>query len=104
MSLYHLRLEAEVHTARKQLPGNIRQRIKRAIDSLANEPRPSNSDPLELSEVELPPLAEVRRLRMKPWRIVYAVNDAEGWVWILAVRRRPPYAYEDLNELMNRLR
>lgn len=30
------------------------------------------------------------------WRIIYAVNDNEKWVWVLAIRQRPPYDYEDL--------
>jgi mRNA interferase RelE/StbE len=40
---------------------------------------------------------------MERWRIVYAVCDVEQWVWVLAVRRRPPYDYNDLPELIARL-
>ena len=36
--------------------------------------------------------------------MIYAVNDGEGWVWVLAVRQRPPYDYEDLDELVARVR
>jgi hypothetical protein len=31
------------------------------------------------------------------------VNDAEAWVWVLAVRKRPPYDYEDLEELLTEI-
>jgi mRNA interferase RelE/StbE len=46
---------------------------------------------------------ELRRIRMERWRIVYAVCDEEQWVWVLALRRRPPYDYDDLPELIARL-
>jgi hypothetical protein len=37
------------------------------------------------------------------WRIIYAVSDAERWVWVLGIRHLPPYDYEDLSELVGRL-
>ena len=46
---------------------------------------------------------EPRRIRMDPWRVVYAVNDAEAWVWVLAVRKRPPYDHENLEKLLAEL-
>ncbi len=54
--------------------------------------------------LDVPPGVELRRLRMDLWRIIYAVNDDEGWVWALAVRRRPPYDYRDLPDLVDRLK
>jgi hypothetical protein len=36
MSDYDLLLEPQVHDARKQLPGNVRQQVNRAIDGLAS--------------------------------------------------------------------
>ena len=47
---------------------------------------------------------EPRRLKMGNWRIVYAVDDDDGWVWVLAVRRRPPNDYGDLARLLDRIR
>jgi mRNA-degrading endonuclease RelE of RelBE toxin-antitoxin system len=41
--MYRIRLLKEVYEERKILPGNIRQRIKNLIESLAREPRPYNS-------------------------------------------------------------
>lgn len=46
---------------------------------------------------------ELRRIRMDRWRIVYALSDEEQWVWVLALRRRPPYGYDDLADLIARL-
>jgi len=95
-----------VHTSRKQLPGHIRQRVKRAIDELAHEPRPPSSKKLNLP-VELGGNVaaewEVRRIRLVHWRIVYAVNEVWNEVAVLAIHKRPPYEYDDLDELLTHL-
>ena len=81
----------------------MRQRVKAVFDGLARDPRPSRSRSVDVTGLEVPAGIEVRRLRMEKWRIVYAVHDQEGWVWVLAVRQRPPYEYDDLPELVARL-
>lgn len=101
---YELFLEPEVHAARLDLPGQIRQRIRRAIFDLATDPRPANSDELTTDPSAVPPRVDVRRLRLERWRVIYAVNDDEQWVWVLGIYRRPPYNYEDLADLVTRLR
>ncbi len=100
---YQIFLEPEVHHARERLPGNFRHRFRTAITSLGTEPRPAGSQVLDTSSLSVPAGIEVRRLRIDPWRLVYAISDAEGWVWLLALRRRPPYEYDDLAELLARL-
>jgi mRNA interferase RelE/StbE len=100
MKRYDVWIEPAVYQVRKRLPGRFRQRVKRAIAALADDPRPPNSRALDVSDLDVPPDVELRRIRMDPWRMVYAVNDAEAWVWVLAVRKRPPYDYEDLEELL----
>jgi len=100
---YDLFLDPEVHAARRELPGNLRQRVRRAIDDLGRAPRPTESKLLDIAGIDLPPTIELRRIRIDRWRIVYAVSDADQWVWLLAIRRRPPYNYEDLPELAGRL-
>jgi mRNA interferase RelE/StbE len=97
---YDVWVEPAVHQARKRLPGRFRQRVKQAIVALADDPRPPKSRPLDVSDLDMPSDVELRRIRMDPWRVVYAVNDAEAWVWVLAVRKRPPYDYENLEELL----
>ena len=92
-------IEPEAHSARKALPGNIRQRVKRVLDALANEPRPASSRELDVSDIGIPTNIEIRRVRLDKWRILYAVNDTDGWVWILQIRKRPPYQYENLPAL-----
>ncbi len=104
MPVFDLLIEADVHELRKHLPGNIRQQIKRAIDDLAHEPRPPRSRALDVTDLDIAPQIEIRRLRLDPYRIVYALSDQENWVWILAIRRRPPYDYDDLTDLVDRLK
>ncbi len=83
----------------KDLPGHMRQRVKRAVRALADEPRPSNSKDLEWPNSD----HELRRLKMDKWRVVYAITEADDAVDVLAVRRRPPYDYGDLEDLLREL-
>ncbi len=100
---YDLFLEPEAHDARHTLPGNMRQRVRRLIDDLATNPHPPSSTTLATEGLELSPDVAIRRVRIDRWRVVYAVNDVDQWVWVLAIRRRPPYNYEDLPELVWKL-
>jgi mRNA interferase RelE/StbE len=100
---YDLFIEPTAHQQRKQLPGQVRQRIKRAIDDLAQEPRPHSSKKLDTSGLEVPKDVELRRIRLDKWRFIYAVNDVEKWVWVWRIRKRPPYDYEDLTDLAKSL-
>jgi mRNA interferase RelE/StbE len=83
----------------KNLPGHMRQRIKRAIRDLADDPRPAGSKELDVPEIE----PEVRRLKLDKWRVVYAIAESDGAIDVLAVRRRPPYDYGDLAVLLSKL-
>ncbi len=83
----------------KDLPGQVRRRARKAVDDLADDPRPAKSKALELPELPW----EVRRLRLDRWRIVYAITEAEQIVDVLAVRKRPPYDYGDLESLLKDL-
>jgi mRNA-degrading endonuclease RelE of RelBE toxin-antitoxin system len=80
----------------KTLPGHMRQRARRAVSALAEDPRPAKSKALDVPGVP----CEVRRLRFDRWRVVYAVTEAEQVVDVLAVRKRPPYDYGDLATLL----
>lgn len=96
MSRYTVYIIPSAWPQTKELPGNIRQRVKRAIEGLADNPRPSRSKALDVPDVE----PEVRRLKLDQWRIVYAITEADNAVDVLAVRKRPPYDYGDLEELL----
>lgn len=101
---YAVYVETEVHDGRRELPGNVRQRIGRLIQELSGNPRPSISQHLDSVDLALPEQVEIRRIRVEHWRMIYAVNDQERWVWVLGLYRRPPYDYADLSELVQRLR
>ena len=83
----------------KDLPGHMRQRVRRAVDGLASDPRPSRSTRLVAADVE----AEIRRLRLDRWRIISALGEDSRTVDVLAVRKRPPYDYGDLEGLLAHL-
>jgi len=86
----------------RQLPGHMRQRVRKTIDNLADNPRPAKSTELDVSE--LPKIeAELRRLRIEKWRIVYMITESDSIVDIMAIRKRPPYDYNNLAELLEEL-
>jgi mRNA interferase RelE/StbE len=81
----------------------VRQRLRRAVSDLRETPRPSQSRTLEIQDdVQLEGL-EARRLRLDTWRIVYVVDEQWEIITVLAVRKRPPYNYDDLRELIGRV-
>ena len=96
---YEVWIEPDALTEARSTPGNARQRIKRAMQGLAQNPRPSGSRPLDWPAANFEP----RRLKLDNWRIIYAVNDTGQWVWVLAIRKRPPYDYGDLAGLLRRV-
>jgi mRNA-degrading endonuclease RelE of RelBE toxin-antitoxin system len=55
----------------KDLPGNMRQRARKAIDKMTENPRPARSKKLDVPNVAV----EARRLRLDDWRIVYAIIE-----------------------------
>jgi len=83
----------------KDLPGHVRQRVRRAIDALAENPRPARSKQLDVPDLE----PELHRFRLDRWRIVYAITKERHFVDVLAVRKRPPYDYDDLEDLIAEL-
>jgi mRNA interferase RelE/StbE len=97
VSLYTVYITPSAWHEIKDLPGHIRQQVKRAIDALADNPQPPTSQTLALPE-ELN--YDVRRLRLDKWRVVYAITEEDKAVDVLAVRKRPPYDYSDLEKLL----
>ena len=86
-----------------ELPGNVRQRVRRAVRDLQMEARPSNSRELQIPDDAQIDQIEARRLRIDNWRIIYVIDEQWDIVTVLAVRKRPPYNYDDLRELFNKL-
>ncbi|MBC6478239.1 MAG: type II toxin-antitoxin system RelE/ParE family toxin [Hormoscilla sp. GM7CHS1pb] len=100
MKRYTVYITPETFSEIKNLPGNIRQRVRQEIIKLAENPRPSCSKMLNVPNFE----NELWRLRLDSWRILYAIAEVDMVVDVVAVRKRPPYDYGDLERLINNLR
>lgn len=81
----------------RRLPGNIRRRVIVEMDRLEKDPRPGNSKRLTIKNEE----REIRRLRIDQWRVVYWVREEQPIIF--AIRKRPPYDYKDLSDLLKGL-
>jgi len=94
---YRLWIENEAKTEIRQLPGHVRQQLRRTVKGLSDDLRPHHSRKMKTPEgVEL----EVRRLRLERWRVIYLIDEEWSEVGVLAIRKRPPYDYTDLPELL----
>jgi mRNA-degrading endonuclease RelE of RelBE toxin-antitoxin system len=102
MASYRVEVTEEARREVRQLPGNVRQRVVRLLRALEAEPRPESSRPLDTAKlgIALEPGTEPRRIRLASWRLVYVVEDKSTLVSVLAIRKRPPYQYDDLEELI----
>lgn len=88
--VYQLRITATAQREILGLPGQFRQRARRAVTALAQEPRPCGAK-------ELRGLPNRYRLWLNGWRIIYRVDETEQVVLILRVRHKEgPETYEDL--------
>jgi mRNA interferase RelE/StbE len=105
MASYQVNVSGAARGKVRNLPGNMRQRIVRLLRELEATPRPSSSKPLDLSglEVRLETGAEARRIRVEGWRVIYVIEDEAEQIFVLAIRKRPPYQYEDLAQLLDDL-
>lgn len=99
MSRYRLYVTPRALQEASNLPGHMRQRIKKAVKALADHPRPAGSKELDWPNVG----HELRRLKLDRWRVLYAITEADNAIDVLAVRRRPPYDYGDLEILLREL-
>ncbi len=87
---YRINYSDEARRALRTGPGNYRQRIRRLIESLANNPRPKDAK-------ELRDLSNRYRIRLDRWRLIYRVDNEDITILILRVRcKTGPEAYENL--------
>jgi len=78
MASFRVEVDREIHKATRRLPGNIRQRVLRALKGLRDEPRPAGSEALDIGEFELPPGVEPRRIRMESWAAQPPARSSES--------------------------
>ena len=84
MSQYRVYVTPEALAEIKDLPGNIRQRIRQAIKGLAHQPNFAQSKQLQFNI----PDRQLFRIRLDNWRIIYAVTESENAIDVLAGRKR----------------
>lgn len=73
------------------LPGNVRQRVRHLVRTLAEHPLPSGAR-------ELRGYAGYYRVRLDRWRVIYRVYEDDQVVLVLRVRRKSgPETYEALH-------
>lgn len=103
MASYQVHISARAEKEIRRLPGNFRQRTIRTLRSLEQTPQPADSIRLDLTDspITLTADMELRRIRMEEWRILYLIEHDLQLLTVLAVRKRPPYQYEDLADLLN---
>lgn len=88
--VYRLAISRQVRTEIDALPGHVRQRIRRAIAQLAENPRPTEAKPLAGE------LVGYYRLRIDLYRVIYMIDDDVVLVEVVRVARRSPRTYEGL--------
>jgi mRNA interferase RelE/StbE len=90
---YKLKLLTELERQLRKLPNPDRERVAKAMRSLAIEPRQAGT--LHLIE-------NLHRIRVGNYRIVYAVFDADVVVLVCKVARRTEATYRDIRALLQR--
>ncbi len=88
--MYRVELKPRARRELDRLPGADKGRILAAIAKLADHPRPRQS--LKLSGATC-------RLRVGPFRIIYAIFDRDDLVLIGKIARREKDTYDRLEEL-----
>ena len=89
---YRLKITETAKRDILRLPGHLRQRARRIIDSLAQEPVPATAK-------ELRDLPGRYRIRLDRWRVLYRVEPDEQMVLILGVPLKTgPETYQDFEE------
>jgi mRNA interferase RelE/StbE len=97
MAKYRVLVEKQAEKDVRQLPGHVRQRVRRIIRSLGDDPRPEGTK-------ELRDLPGYYRISLDKWRIIYHIEEeeieGEDGVFTVIVLRVPlktgPETYEDL--------
>ena len=93
--MYRLLFHPDIEKQLSRIPRVYAGRIAQTIRKLRDDPRPNKSKHLD---------QEMYRLREGEYRIVYAVFDNEGVVYVGKVERRSERTYRDIARLLARAR
>lgn len=87
---YRVRVTETARQEIRDLPGHVRQRVRRLVDSLASNPTPLRSR-------ELRGMPAHYRVPLLNWRIIYLVDEESEIILVLTVRhKRGPETYQGL--------
>ncbi|HXG36161.1 MAG TPA: type II toxin-antitoxin system RelE/ParE family toxin [Dehalococcoidia bacterium] len=86
--MYQVRLSRPVLKALDRLPQHDYLRLKQAIDSLTENPRPLGIEPVKSTPFQ--------RIRVGAYRIVYQIDDHERIIIIVRIARRTERTYKGL--------
>jgi mRNA interferase RelE/StbE len=102
MDSYRVEIDNRAKREIRTLPGHMRQRVIRLIRDLETQSRPPTSRQLDVSKagLVLEPGMTLHRITVETWRVVYLIEEEWRVITVLAVRKRPPYQYSDLSELL----
>lgn len=89
-------IEDKFHKVLSRLPADIQDRIREAVEKLADQPYPYGPmDSLKLKPpVAIYQYAAQYRLRIGDYRVLYDVDTKRKIVWVLALRRRNEQTYK----------
>ncbi len=91
MNLYRTETPPPIKKKIDKMPGHLRQRARRDIKGLGNNPHPPGSK-------ELKDLPGRYRVHLDGWRIIYLLNEEDKIVTILDIMRKTgPETYEGLD-------
>jgi len=90
MMRYQVDVPRRIRRQIEDLPGHIRQRVKREIAGLAFDPRPDHA-------VELRGILQGRyKIKLDQYRIVYRIDDMVAVVEVLKAGKKSPGFYDDV--------
>ena len=78
---YSVQFTSSGRSAHRRLPPDVRQRIDPVLDSLSENPRP-------FGVVKLQGSAQLHRIRVGQYRVIYQIDDAARLVTITQIRHR----------------
>lgn len=87
---YRVKVLKRAQAQVEALPGHMRQRVRRTISQLANDPRP------EAAKALYGELKGYYRIRIDAYRIIYTIHDEVVLVEIVRVAKRTPGTYDGL--------
>lgn len=89
--MYEVILTKKAQRVYNKLTGNDFERLDNSLDSLKINPRPHGVKKIR---------ANLYRIRIGDWRIIYAIQDKAGKVIVGKIARRSEDTYNKVNDLL----